>query len=145
MRICITNETSKPKMIPLPSGKVIKPKKGIEIDVSEDDYILLQKTSDFSVRRGEQHQKLFIKSQIENDKTLRAQKKKSTTEQELPETRLIILENKIDALVDMITDIHRQGFISQKSNSFSNKKPSPSESRRFLFEKIVEQNKQMRK
>lgn len=174
MQVFVTNVTSQPKMIPLPSGKNLLPRRSIEMAVSEEELVLLQRTQGFSVQlrstvdptnqlsRGT----LFGEKPSYTPKVSVGHLKNKVEELEAKlhsgeghdlfkgvvlETRLSIIESKLNYLLDSMEEIRGQlasgSFVTQTGPTASellNMEPNPQESRRALFERVVKDNKEIR-
>ena len=174
MQVYITNITSQPKTIPLPNGKTILAKRSIEMAVSEEELILLQRLQGFSVQLrntvdptdqkargtlfGEKpsytpkvsvgHLKTKVK---ELEEKLLSREGHDLFKGVILETRLSVIESKLNYLLDSIEEIHGQlasGVVIPQGSTTSgllNMEPNPQESRRALFERVVKDNKEIRK
>lgn len=176
MQVYITNLTSQPKIIPVSPGTKIPARRSIELEVTQEELILFQRTAGFSVQLksstdptnqivqgvifGEKPSYTpkisvgHLKAKVEELETqvLSAQGHRQLGGVVL-ETRLSIIESKLNYALDALKDIHGKlasGTVVQPrqggpSASEMLNMPDPQESRRSLFEKIVKQNQEIRR
>jgi len=161
MLILLTNTSSRTKVLPT-TGKLISPKDALKLEVTEEEFDLLQKTADLKIKvisTGESTPRTIFGEKLTIDKL---NKKLERLEESLAEifsrlaeleTRtahtlyknldsslgLKILEQKVNYLLDLAEEIPRTSV-----SEMLNVEATPQESKRALFEKVVEQNQEIR-
>lgn len=149
MKVSITNTTSQPKLIPLHTGKNILAHRTIEMDVTKNEVMLLHKMECFCIEEIEQLVEPATRG------ILRFEDLPGIVEEEpeLPEysnVRIEEIEYKLDAVMSLLREINFkldtwEGPAVKKftASEMLNMEINPQESRRALFQKIVDQNKEL--